>query len=267
MTFLYHADCADGFCCAFLRWLVHGKGCTYVPVRYGEPLPALEWDSAEDVVIADFSYPPATVEKLAATVRTVTMLDHHKTAAANFEGHQFASNVTVQFDIVRCGTRLVYNYLVAQGAHHIVYPWLWLVDFIEDRDLWRWKLHGSREVSAAIASYPFDFNTWSEDFFPAKLVTEGTAILRYQEQQLLRILSNVRLLSGGVGAVSSPVLQSELGNAICLMPGVRYADVSYLDSQGRLVHSLRSTSDDVDVSAIAARYGGGGHARAAGYKE
>ena len=33
--------------------------------------------------------------------------------------------------------------------------------YLEDRDLWRWKLPASRQVSAAIASYPFDFEVWN----------------------------------------------------------------------------------------------------------
>lgn len=36
----------------------------------------------------------------------------------------------------------------------------WLVDYTEDRDLWRHKLPDSEEINAALRSYPLDFELW-----------------------------------------------------------------------------------------------------------
>jgi nanoRNase/pAp phosphatase (c-di-AMP/oligoRNAs hydrolase) len=40
----------------------------------------------------------------------------------------------------------------------------------------------------------------------------------------------------------------------------------YKREDGKIVHSLRSTNDGIDVSAIAYRHGGGGHPHAAGFE-
>ena len=40
----------------------------------------------------------------------------------------------------------------------------------------------------------------------------------------------------------------------------------YKREDGKIVHSLRSKSDGVDVSAIAYKHGGGGHPHAAGFE-
>jgi len=35
-----------------------------------------------------------------------------------------------------------------------------LIDHIQDRDLWQFKIPRTREVQAAIFSYPYDFDIW-----------------------------------------------------------------------------------------------------------
>lgn len=46
--------------------------------------------------------------------------------------------------------------------------------------------------------------------------------------------------------------------------GAMAAVYMYGTADGRVKTSLRSNTDDIDVSVIAAKYGGGGHKRAAG---
>jgi len=49
------------------------------------------------------------------------------------------------------------------------------------------------------------------------------------------------------------------------VPGIRYAKILSEEEGGHVKGSLRTIRDDVDVSAIAAEYGGGGHVKAAGF--
>jgi hypothetical protein len=67
-----------------------------------------------------------------------------------------------------------------------------------------------------------------------------------------------------VPTVNSPVLQSELGDV--LATGHPFAGVWWQGSGDAARWSLRSTPGGVDVSLIAARYGGGGHRTAAGFR-
>ena len=60
-------------------------------------------------------------------------------------------------------------------------PAPWLLRYIQDKDLWHWALPNSREISAALASYPFDFALWSS-FQQQELEREGRAILRYENE-------------------------------------------------------------------------------------
>jgi|ERR1700722_1244956 len=270
MKLIYHRDCPDGFCAAFLFWLWEAEDSRteYIAAQYGEGLPQVRFDESELVLIADFSYPPDLMQELASKVKKVIVLDHHKTAIDSYKspvaGDEYkfvGSNVTLTFDETKCGSRLMYEYLESFRSHRT--DWKWLVDYVEDRDLWKWWLENSKEISAAIASYPKDFKAW-ETFDKQTLIKEGSAILRYQNQLTEGLAKNVRFVDG-IPTLNSPVMQSELGNL--LSKDRAYADIWYINEKGEKIHSLRSQSDGWDVSEVAKAFGGGGHRCAAGYKE
>ena len=235
---------------------------SYISAQYGDPLPDIGMFADSDVMILDFSYKREETLAIAKVARSLVVLDHHKTAEKELEGIPGC-----HFDMSRSGARMTYDHLKALGALGIECLGIeWLVDYVQDRDLWQWKLPRSREVSAAIASYPFDFGTWMR-FELEDLISEGTAILRYQSQLVERICTKaipmaIDGLPAGMMAVNSPILQSEIGESLCRF--ANWADIWYQDKDGSVIHSLRSTS--VDVSEIASRFGGGGHPCAAGYR-
>lgn len=49
------------------------------------------------------------------------------------------------------------------------------------------------------------------------------------------------------------------------VPGIKYAEILSEEADGKVKGSLRTIREDVDVSAIASKHGGGGHIKAAGY--
>ena len=63
---IYHANCADGFTAAWAVRQALGSGVEFVPAGYGDEPPDV--DDA-DVVIVDFSYPRAVLERMAKWAR------------------------------------------------------------------------------------------------------------------------------------------------------------------------------------------------------
>jgi nanoRNase/pAp phosphatase (c-di-AMP/oligoRNAs hydrolase) len=60
---------------------------------------------------------------------------------------------------------------------------------------------------------------------------------------------------------------SEVGNLLALQDDCEFAVVwNYSHRRRECMVSLRGSTDDVDLSKIAAKYGGGGHIRAAGMR-
>ncbi len=252
---IYHADCADGFGAAYAAWKKFGNGADYVACNYGRPPPAIE--EGQDIYIVDFSFPRDTLMGMAPRAAKVVVLDHHKTARDALAG-EWPASFDVRFDMTKSGARMAWEFF-----HESPPPRL--IEYIEDRDLWLWKLPGSKAFSAALRSYPFNFAIW-DDFDVDALIMEGRAIDRYVTQQVDGLASLAqRAIVGGVSvpAINGPAfLASELGNK--LAQGEPFAAI-WSASPKEMFWSLRSTDAGLDVSAIAKMYGGGGHRNAAGF--
>lgn len=255
---LYHSPCQDGFGAAFAAWKKFGKGATYWGVNYGKGIP--DMPGATEVYILDFSYPKADLEALAQKCKVV-VLDHHKTAKEQLEGLPFA-----QFDMNRSGAGMAWDYF------HPTTPRPWLINYIEDRDLWKHKLPNTHEVAAALFSYAQDFNTWDE-FTEEKILTEGSAILRYKTILTDEMARNIQMVNflefKGVPVVNaSGSLISDIGEVLRVKyPTSPFCAIYYDTKDGKRKWSLRSTDSQDDVAAVAGRFGGGGHRNAAGFIE
>ena len=182
---LYHGNCPDGLGAALAAHMALGGKAECIPVNYGKPIPKIE-DGAE-VYIVDFSYPRADLVALAART-TLRVLDHHATAEKDLDGLPFCT-----FDIARSGAVMAWQYFFRDKATPMFFRYL------QDRDLWQFKLPQSREVSAALGSYPFDLKVWVERYNLWEwerckiLVQEGTACLRLKTQQVLNMAKHQRV--------------------------------------------------------------------------
>ncbi len=278
---LYHAGCWDGFCAA---WLCHKvwPDAEYIPVQYGNPPPDV---TGAQVLVVDFSYPRDVLTALRATCKQthgkgeLAVLDHHKTAQADLADLDWCV-----FDMDKSGARLTWEFLWDNGeiskrhfngnailnSQHAP----WLVDYTEDRDLWRWKLPESRQVNAALRSYPYDFAVVDELYDltnPGILAVEGVAILRAQQQlvdQHVRFARPVNIGGHTVLGANATCHVSEIAQELAAKGPGPFGACWFENDKGEKVYSLRSTDKSgFDVSALAKNFGGGGHARAAGYTE
>jgi hypothetical protein len=252
---LYHANCADGFGAAWAAWKQLGDAANYLPVRHGNPPPEIPVGAS--VYILDFCYARDVIVNLHARSRRLTVIDHHRTAEQELQGLDYAI-----FDNDKSGAVLAWEYFNTD------LPVPALLRYVMDRDLWLYQLPRSREVFAALCSYPMDFRVWST-LDVERLADEGAPILRYQQQQVAALCSQARFdnVAGfDVPVVNAPVFGSEVGEELLK----RYRDapfaVVYFDrSDGIRQWSLRSR-EDFDVSQIAKQYQNGGHRQAAGFE-
>lgn len=274
---LYHANCWDGFCAAWIARREFVGEVEFIPVQYGQEPPAIAGGSS--LYILDFSYSREQLHKWwdigTNAVRKLVVLDHHKTAKDelwNFEVECEADGretPRIRFDMEKSGASLTWEYF------HPLEASPWIVDYTEDRDLWRWKLPNSREINAYLRSWPLDFAKW-DDFDQIRydspewggMIEGGTAILRRERQMIDDHLRHAReIVLGGhkVMAVNATVLFSEIAGELAKD---RPFGVCYFDrADGKRQWSLRSRDDGVDVATIAKRFGGGGHRNAAGFED
>lgn len=255
---LYHSGCPDGFGAAWAAWKRFGDEARYIPVRYGEDPPS-ELTPDDEVWIVDFSYPRDVLLELRSKVGVVTVIDHHKTAEADLAGLDWCV-----FDQAHSGAVLTWKHLYGDADVPM------LLQYIQDRDLWTWELADSKEVSAALYAYEFDFKLWSEFARdPSRLVHEGVVHLRLQRKMVAMAAASANICT--VGGYEVPVLcasqnVSEIGEYLCKQEPARPFVAIYRDRGNKRIWSLRSRGG-FDVSEVARRYGGGGHAAAAGFEQ
>lgn len=269
---IYHGNCADGFGAAWVVRKALGPDVEFHSAHYGEPAPDV---TGKSVIIVDFSYKYDALIALADKAESVLVIDHHKTAMAdlvdvpqaepNYEAHKKNSTGKLHalFDMNRSGAGLVWDFFFPQHQRPD------LINHIEDRDLWRFNLPGTREIMADLFSYPQDFATWdllfADDINAIRL--DGEAINRQHQKTVADLVRTTkrRMLIGGhdVPVANLPYMfASDAGHLMA--EGERFAG-SYFDTPEGRTFSLRSTDAGMDVSEIAKLYGGGGHRNAAGF--
>lgn len=278
---IYHANCSDGFCAAFLFWLTYKDKAEYIPFHYGVELELDNFNKEDIIYIVDFSFKRDTLLKLAEKVQNVTVLDHHKTAQQNLENYEWPENIEIYFDMKRSGAKMAWDYLrnIDEGEEGLpdFSDTPELVKYVQDRDLWEFKLENSKEVSAYLQALSFDFNIWYAIFETfseslSEIIQMGKAILMKLDQQIDLAVKHavphtLQMPDGHihtVPAVNSTVNFSEVAGKLAEQSGT-FGIVWFRRSDGIYQYSLRS-QPNFDVSYIAKQFGGGGHAQAAGFE-
>lgn len=291
---IYHGNCADGFTAAWVVRQALGGAVDFHAGLYGQPPPDV---AGRDVIMVDFSYSRAVLEQLlhSGDVRqanTFLILDHHKTAKADLVGiptpeedDGFASfnpdlwrgkweqnldwPVRSVFDMTRSGAQVAWDFFFPGSNRPL------LVDYTGDRDLWRFDLPMSREVNAFIFAHAYSFKTWdsldsqlpSKDYI-APAAVKGAAIELKQHKDVAELVALLkrRMVIGGMNVPVANLPHTLCSDAGHLMAQGEPFAACYWDTPDFRVFSLRSADGGIDVSAIARRYGGGGHHGAAGFQ-
>jgi len=255
---IYHANCTDGFAAAFAAWNTLGDRATYIPAAYGDAPPDV---SGKNVLIVDFSYSREDLLRMRGEARSILVLDHHKTAQAALEGLDF-----VQFDLKCSGAMMTWSLFNPDEFPPD------LIRYIQDRDLWLWKLPQTREFSMGLMSVPHDFGAYAALMHAGAVrstIERGQAVVGFMDSEIASLCKHAvhrRLRAAphlSCGVLNTHMWVSEVGARICQDYDVAAMWNLDLNSKKWRV-SLRSR-EGVDVAGIARDFGGGGHTGAAGF--
>jgi oligoribonuclease NrnB/cAMP/cGMP phosphodiesterase (DHH superfamily) len=213
---------------------------------------------------------------MAKVARSIQIFDHHASAEQDLAGYPLPgfnypavgpiAKVTAVFDMARSGAGLAWD------CFNPGVPRPSLISVIEDRDLWRFAIDSTREITAALFSYGYDFDLWDalmEEQSLGDLLVEGEAIERKHHQDIAKLLPVVQR-EMSIGGIRMPVanlpltLTSDAGHQMAA--SAEGIAACYWDTPEGRVFSLRSINGGPDCQAIAVRYGGGGHVHAAGFR-
>lgn len=278
----YHANCVDGFAAAhvierhILRYTAQVP--TLVPVQYGqvetqEQFDALYGDMLQnaEAIIVDFSFPYAVMDHIAKTAQKTYWLDHHKSA---FESMGF--DISKRYDLW-AGPNF---YLVldnsksgAMLAWEFVNGWLAeapdFIKVVDDYDRWVFQYPQTKEAQMYIRSHSMNRLAFESLMLMSmdEMAQAGGMMRQYYNAQLKnhknRKWVDIYLYGEhGYALNADAAFSSELGHFLAEQSGTFGA--VYQVEGSLLKFSLRSCGD-YDVSALAKKFGGGGHKNAAGF--
>lgn len=278
---IYHGGCDDGFGAAWVVRKALGDEVDFYPGVYQKEPPDV---TDRNVLMVDFSYKRSVLDDMFRKADSLLILDHHKTAAEDLAGYhppfgpgwkrhlQDVYQDTCEncpqpyalFDMERSGAGITWDFFFPD------IPRPAFINYLEDRDLWRKSLAGGDEFTIALRSYPHDFAVWDGLLVVGTdhLITEGRALQRYYRlrvEELKRSAYAARIGQDRCYVSNAPYFAaSEVAGELCDRGDANFGACYFEAEQGRFQYSLRSRGE-FDVSAIARKYGGGGHKNAAGF--
>lgn len=293
---LYHDNCWDGSTAAYIASL-YNTSAELMPIQYGYDFEKVsKLIENKKVLVVDFSFKSFEVTYLIDKCLDLLIIDHHKTAVdelvANLSSDVLAEHTIL--DIGKSGAGLVFDYyksdLMYKSAtsltfNHIHFNNLkWLVEKVQDRDLWVKDSEDFEVFSAFMNLYeknPKSVGVIVYGYDKSDILTRGSSVLAFKNRLCYDHIKHVRftLVKSASGDVKYPavifmcscsmivsdicdkLLQSYKNDAT--MCGIKVAvSVIYLNP-GTVLYQLRSIGD-ADVGYVAKSYGGGGHKNSAG---
>ncbi|MGB0763109.1 MAG: hypothetical protein ACPGO0_04095 [Acidimicrobiales bacterium] len=265
---IYHGDCPDGYCAAWVISLSPGyQDAEFLAARYGDHPPNV---AGRDVTIIDFSYSKSEIEELHRQANSMKLLDHHRTAQEQLGGLSYCL-----LDNDRSGAMLAYDEIYKPTVKSPSKNVFEICRYIQDHDLWFHQLPETKAVCAYLHALPRDdpkfFATWtavSERGLDNNIKNAGEALLLQREQYIASQITNVEM--GVIGdnlfeVICAPRLWiSYLLTSIIEQCASGRSAGWYRDGDGLYHYSLRG-SKGYPVRQIAEVYGGGGHEMAAGF--
>jgi hypothetical protein len=295
---VYHGGCDDGFGAAWVVRRKFGESVDFVPAGYGKPIAWRADIHDKNILFVDFSLKREQMIELAnggivgVIPKSIVILDHHKTAEAELQQWNIgpvhslsykrteenialavmeqAYPIVAHFDMQSSGARMAWDFF-NETEHNGAAPEM--ITYIEDRDLWRFSFGElTRRFSAALRTYPHDFETWDVLARDADmLINEGGSILRGHQKNIEQMCEHAYW--GEVANLRVPMVNvpyhyaSDIANALLAkFPDAPFAAAWFQRGDGRRQFSLRSENSRMDVSEVAKIYGGGGHRNAAGFQ-
>ncbi|XP_074263207.1 uncharacterized protein LOC141586011 [Silene latifolia] len=303
---LYHYPCPDGVFAALAAHLYFSAtsspvsffpNTVYSPIRVDQ-LPLKE---ISHVYLLDFVGPTGFVQDLSSKVKKVIILDHHKTALETLGGEtSLSKNVAQVIDMNRSGATIAHDYFKQKlseeiGNNHELALAEFermrkMYEYIEDVDLWRWRLENSKAFSSGMkdSNIEFNFNENPSVFNQLlalnldDVIKQGMVSLSHKQKLITEALEQSFVISLGdkdIGcclAVNADEalseMRSELGHQLACKSrdqnlrgiGAVVYRVPELGNDQMLKISLRSV-DTEDTTLVSQKYGGGGHRNASSF--
>jgi oligoribonuclease NrnB/cAMP/cGMP phosphodiesterase (DHH superfamily) len=269
MKCFYHSADLDGHCSGAIVKYFYPE-CELIGINYGDEFPWHSIGRDEVVYMVDFGIQPFDgMIQLAATTPHFHWIDHHQTAIADYNAHEFKIHGLRRNGIGAC--QLVWEYLSPNGD--VPYA----VELLAQYDVWNHSnpetlpfQYGMRlEKTWPVENMPLWYNLFRNESAVQKIVEQGSIVLRYVSQDNEKYCNSCAFETELDGlrciAVNKMLTNSQVFDSVW-NPSKYDAMLTFGYRKGIWTVSLYTDKPGVDVSIIAKNRGGGGHKQAAGFQ-
>lgn len=270
---IYHEYCMDGFTAL---WCAHtffdGNIEAFGAINGHDDYP--QDIDGRDIYILDFSYPREILLDINKRANSLVVLDHHETARKHLEGLDFC-----QFDMSRSGAGMAWDFFFPER------PRPWIVDYVEDQDIWKWENPDSKDICAYLNSLEKNLDLWTSLYWNSEEKLEearlfGKIINQTVDKYCEETINMAQL--GEIDGYRVPIVNCPFFAASTLLNKLsnrRLEDGSWplfaigwhVNKYGQVKYSLRSsenpdTGEAFNVAELAEKFGGGGHHKASAFR-
>jgi len=283
MKCFYHSADLDGKCAGF--WVKEfakrsdDYGFELIGINYGQEFPFDKINKGEMVYIVDYSISPDEMRQLLNITEFVIWIDHHKTAIEKYKDFEYDIRGIRHDGIAGC--MLTYGYLrYVLDTGWNVNANLFMIEkyiksapmftkLIADYDVWTFEYGDDTKA--------FQLGLQSEENSPesdiwlnmeyGNLILKGRAMIQYRDSFAESYCKHKGFETEFEGykcfAINLAMCGTEHFKSVDNGTYDVFIGFSYNGEDWNV--SLRSAKENVDVSEIAKKYGGGGHRSASGF--
>lgn len=290
---IYHGPhCNDGFTAAWVTARAmrqQEKEYELYPMNYGKEriedlMTFLQNNKYSAIYIVDFSLPIGVLERVCNRATSpITILDHHKTAFAeygydmehfrttsSFTTGMSAGQVLIKLNNAMSGAGICWDYFFPEEDMPA------LVQYVMDRDLWKFTFSATAPMHMYLNSRDKTIEEWTAicdmleiDSRHDTILAEGQRLLD-SYNTLVENIANTAVPctmygENGLMANCEGQYASNVGHILASRSGTY--GLTFYEAEGGedIVCSLRADRG-YDVERLARKFGGGGHKAAAGFK-
>lgn len=280
----YHYPCADG---TTALWCVikANPGIRYWGIKPQDDQIISSKYINKEVYFVDVTPSSRILKDMLEKCKSVTILDHHVSNQKQIEEFIGHPNLNTVFDMERSGCQIAWDYFFSEEKER---PWF--VDYVADRDLWKFELENSKLINTGLMELEFldidGLNTLfsltkteenKNKFIKEKLIPTAKVLDMKNEKILKFCVSGACRRVMKINDIDYDVWVANGNDYLCSELGNRLMHKKFSNGEAphfAVIYSYKFNDDiwkislrslDIDVSIVANHFGGGGHKQASGF--
>jgi len=281
---IYHDNCRDGICSLWCAHHYSDKKFDKIGLSASKDLDLKRYNfKNKKIIFADVCPSLENIKALSKIAKHITIIDHHESNLRKTIELSEEQNVDMIFDMKRSACQMIWDYFFEDKKRP------WFIDHVGDKDIWAQKLKYNDEIIKSLDHYELINANNLEQLdklykytkiditklikFGKNIILITNKILNDESKYALEATIVIKKKKYRIWTASiKSDLVSDFGN---LLSTKKFNDGTipdfvliwnYVPINKSWYISLRGSDASPNLAKIAETFGGGGHAKASGFR-